>query len=283
MTDSTLPKLSTLGLTTASLAVCLVSGILTADTRQAGMDQTPLAGLDGGLSELVGIWSVDCSNPDEYFTLFNHTHMMTISGSDSVAGYTNLADSWANDEAVQLNPSENDLIWTIGSGESADVYEDQRCSSLPPMQTALHGEAVTFFQQSDDLMQACAASGQNCIETFFEHADIASTGGINEADLSRLIRIGAYFAVFDDNGQAQFSDIAAGQAASVALAPLASNLLIRSFDYDADGQLSIAEVTADRGLFDADDLSPATGAASELEDGLRQSVQQLQQLLMMMQ
>lgn len=273
------PTARTVGLANVLILTSFVATPALSETRQSGIEQQPIAAFEGDIAELSGIWAVDCSNPDDYFTLFNQTHVFTLSGEHGVVGYVPLAESWVNDDMVAIERTGGQLIWTIGN----DVYEDQQCADLPATLSALHGEAVSFFLQTDDLIAACEESGQACLETFFEHADIANTGGLNEADLSRLIRIGGNFGVIGSDGEATFDDIAISQAVSIPLAPLAASLLIRGFDYDADGQLSIAEIAQDRNLFDTDQLGATPGAAQELEDNIRQSVQQLQQLLIMMQ
>ena len=249
-----------------------------------------LESFDGDIGELVGVWTPDCDDPTGYFTLINRTHVLTISDSDPDAdrerwvSYDSLEESWINDDDLNIERSGEVISWTFEYDDGVEIYEDKRCEDLPPAVSALHGEAVAFFQTTDEMGAACAEGRERCIEALLGFADTARTGGVNEADLSRLIRIAAYYGTIDTTeGTTNISEIATSQAIAVAVAPIAANLIVRGFDYDGDGQLSAAEIATDRGLLDVEGVGPARGVASDLEEQLRENLDQLQNLLRILQ
>ena len=249
-----------------------------------------LESFDGDIGELVGVWAQDCRDPTAYFTLINRTHVLTFPDNDWDSDrerwvyYSALEESWLNDEEWVIARLGDTLTLTYEYDHSVEIYEYELCPELPPAISALHGEAVAFFESTDEIGTACAEGRERCIEALLGFADTAGTGGLNEADLSRLIRIAAYYGAIDAaGGAASVSELATSQAIAIAVAPIAANLVVRGFDYDGDGQLSAAEIATDRGLLDVEGVGPARGVASDLEEQLRENLDQLQNLLRILQ
>lgn len=250
----------------ATLSIFTSAWLLAEDHTFKGIDR----------SEWMGIWAEDCADPDEFFTLINLSHVMTISAFDDEVYYAELESSWLNDPDINFKLSDNTLRWLIGD----DVYTDQRCTQLPPTLSLLHGEAASFFFASSDIAQQCSLSREACADAMISHFDMANTGGINEADLSRILRIATYFGTLDTwNSTASFEDLWIGQAVAVSVSPLIARTLIRNFDYDGDQQLSLQEFAMDRELFNVSQLTPNTGSGERV----RELFEQLEQLFLLFQ
>jgi hypothetical protein len=233
-------------------------------------------------SEWMGIWSEDCSNPDEFFTLLNQTHVLTLSVRDDEVYYSELESSWLNDPDLEFELNQNELSWIFRTTGGDDIYIDQRCEQLPPTLSLLHGEAARFFFSSSGIATQCLSSREACAAAMMSTFDMANTGGLNEADIARLLRIATYFGTLDTwNSTASFEDLWLGQALAASVAPLLARTLIRNFDYDGDQQLSAQEIAMDRALFDATLLAP--NATSGSGDRLREMLDQLEQLFLMFQ
>lgn len=233
-------------------------------------------------TEWIGIWSEDCSDPDEFFTLVNLTHVLTLSSRDDEVYYSELELSWLNEPDLEFEINGNELSWIFRATSGDDIYIDQRCDQLPPTLSLLHGEATRFFFSSSDIATQCQRTREACAAAMMHHFDRADTGGLNEADIARLLRIATYFGTLDTwDSTATFEDLWIGQALAVSIAPLIARTLIRNFDYDGDQQLSAQEIAMDRALFDATHLTP--NATSGSGERVREMLDQLEQLFLLFQ
>lgn len=256
----------------AILLIAASSSVFASNPTFQGVDRT----------ELSGIWSEDCSDPDQFFSLFNLTHVLTISTQDDEVYYSELELSWLNDPDLEFKLNQDELHWIFRSSTGDDLYIDQRCEQLPPTLSLLHGEAVRFFFASSDIATQCGVSREACAASMIHHFDMANTGGLNEADLARLLRIATYFGTLDTwDSTATQEDLWIGQAVAVSIAPLIARTFIRNFDYDGDEQLSLQEFAMDRELFDATHLSP--NATSGSGERVRELLDQLEQLFLLFQ
>lgn len=229
---------------------------------------------------LMGIWSEDCADPSAFFTLINLTHVLTLSNPDDEAYYSDLESSWLNDADLDFELNQNELNWVFRALGGDEVYTDQRCAQLPPNLSLLHGEAAHFFFTSSAIAQQCLLSRETCAAAMMSHFDRAKTGGLNEADIARLLRIATYFGTLDNvESTAPFEDLLIGQAVAMSFAPLVARTLIRNFDYDGDNQLSAQEIAMDRGLFDATYLAPNGGSGERI----RELLEQIEQLFLLFQ
>jgi hypothetical protein len=233
-------------------------------------------------AELMGIWAEDCSDPEAFFTLINLTHVMTISALDNEVYHSELESSWLNDSDIQFDLTDSTLNWRIGNAENHDVFIDQRCDQLPPTLSLLHGEASRFFFATSDIARQCVLSREACADAMVTHFDMANTGGLNEADIARLLRIATYFGTLDTwDATATFEDLWIGQAIAMSVSPFIAGTLIRNFDYDGDQQLSLQEFAIDRELFDVGHLTPNTTHGSG--ERVRELLEQLEQLFLLFQ
>lgn len=231
---------------------------------------------------LMGIWAEDCSNPDEFFTLINLSHVLTLSTLDDEVYYKELEASWLNDADLDFKLNQNELSWIFRASGGDEIYTDQRCAQLPPTLSLLHGEATHFFFSSSAIAQECLNSREACAAAMMTHFDRASTGGLNEADIARLLRIATYYGTLDTwEATATFEDLWIGQAIAVSIAPTIARTLIRNFDYNGDNQLSALEITMDRELFDPNLLAP--NATSGSGERARELLNQLEQLFLLFQ
>lgn len=264
----------------ASLSLFLVAGPATADspgwTRSAD-----LAAYDGSMDRLVGIWGSDCGSADGSFFVMNRSHVLDIS-PDGVYYYA-MDEGWLNSTDGALSVENDTAIYEFRTEEGARRAEFKRCAGLPPKLSFIHGEAVSFVLEIPDLQEACNRDRPSCVDTLLDRTDMAGTGGLNEADLARLIRIAAYIGAAQDEGMKP-GDLGGNQAIAVGLGPLAANLLIRSYDYDADGQVTPQELAADRaGLFGSGSVGIAGEAADGVEDRVREQLERLKGLMRMFQ
>jgi hypothetical protein len=89
----------------------------------------------------------------------------------------------------------------------------------------------------------------------------------------------AYVAAVGSQGPTKHKDLAALMASSLPLAPLLASAIVKSFDYDNDGLLSIQELSQDRGsLIDQLESQVGSNLGEHLGD-LKQSLQPLERLL----
>jgi hypothetical protein len=273
-----------------ALALLLIlSGNAFAQTPSSWPRSQALSAFTGEISDLVGIWAEDCSQPNggDHVMVINRTHALVIQQYDSANDVTfgRLEDSWLNQTEDSYRLADDLLYYQAESDESEDVPEEQavaeKCRALPTSTSLLHGEATTLLLAMPAVQAACERSTAMCANELIAVGDMADTGGLNEADLSRLIRIATYLGTAE--GYADGDQILGGQAISLGLAPIIAELMLRSFDYDADQQLSLEEITADRSLLSAGSLNVADSSSDQIQESLKEGIQRLEGLLRMMQ
>ena len=219
--------------------------------------------------------------------VFNRTHALVIQQYDSATDVTfgRLEDRALNQTEDSYRLADDLLYYQAESDESGDVPEEQavaeKCRALPTSTSLLHGEATTLLLAMPAVQTACERSTAMCANELIAVGDIADTGGLNEADLSRLIRIATYLGTAE--GYADGDQILGGQAISLGLAPIIAELMLRSFDYDADQQLSLEEITADRSLLSAGSFHVADSSSDQIQESLKEGIQRLEGLLRMLQ
>ncbi|AUB78248.1 hypothetical protein BBH56_03445 [Spiribacter roseus] len=255
-----------------------------AQTPSSWPSSQALSAFSGEVSDLVGIWAGDCSQPNGggYVEIINRTHILAVSQTDSATDVTfdRLEDSWLNHSEDSYRVDGGLLYY-----QSADVPEEQavaeKCRALPTSTSLLHGETTTLLLAMPAVQAACEQSTTICANELIAAGDMADTGGLNGADLSRLIRIATYLGTAE--GSADGDQILGGQAISLGLAPAIADLVLRSFDYDADRQLSLEEITADGRLLGAGSLSVTDSSSDQLQESLEEGMQRLEGLLRMLQ
>ena len=266
-----------------------LTGNAFAQTPSSWPSSQALSAFSGEVGDLVGIWAEDCSraNGGDHIFVFNRTHALFIQRSDSATDVTfgRLEDSSLNHAEGSYRVADGLMFYQAASDESGDMPEEQvgaeQCRALPASASLLHGEAATLLLAMPAMQAACEESPSICGNELIAIGDMADTGGLNEADLSRLIRIATYLDMAE--GYADGDQIIAGQAISLGLAPIMAEMILRSFDYDADQQLSLEEITTDRSLLNAGSLNVPKSSSDQLKESLQQGMQRLQGLLRMLQ
>ena len=151
--------------------------------------------------------------------------------------------------------------------------------TLPGVHALLHGEAVAMFAVMDQVYGRCAQDRAACAQTLFDGVDVSGDGQLSPAELARLFRVLAYVAAVGSQGPTKHKDLAALMASSLPLAPLLASAIVKSFDYDNDGLLSMQELSQDRGsLIDQLESQVGSNLGEHLGD-LKQSLQPLERLL----
>lgn len=265
------------------------SGGVPAQTPDSWPTSQALDAFSGEISDVVGIWAKDCSrqNGGEYVTVVNRTHALTLTdaGTGRAVSFSELQDSWLDQAEGEYRVADGVLYFQGIGQEPGNPPEEQiageQCRALPASTSLLHGEAASLLLAMPAVQAACADSPAVCADELMAVGDVADTGGLNEADLSRLIRIATYLGTAD--GDADSDQILGGQAASIGLAPILADMILRSFDYDADQQLSLDEMTADRSLLNAGSLNVAESSGNQLQQSLQQGMHRLEGLLRMLQ
>jgi hypothetical protein len=273
-----------------ALALLLIlTGNAFAQTPSSWPSSQALSAFTGEVSDLVGIWAEDCSVPNggDHVVVINRTHLLHVTRMDSAASvsFQRLEDSWLNNTEDIYRVDDGLLYYQVAGDGSGDMPKEQvgaeQCRALPASSSLLHGEAATLLLAMPAVQAACERSTAMCANELIAVGDMAGTGGLNEADLSRLIRIATYLGTAE--GYADGDQILGGQAISLGLAPIIADLMLRSFDYDADQQLSLEEITADRSLLSAGSLNVADSSGDQLKESLAEGIQRLESLLRMLQ
>lgn len=235
--------------------------------------------LPNDIENMTGIWAENCSDPTDFFSIIGPDGVIDMN-EDSVF-YTDIQSSWLADD--EFPASFQDDGATLQLRISDDEHLDLKpCDTLPGQNGLFFGEPVQFLLDSSELVSTCEMDQQECMNRFMSMVDMGNTGTINEADLSRLIRISTFFGMVDEH-ETSTQDLIAAQVLAMTLAPTVARTFIRNFDYDGDGDLSLDELLVNRGQLEHD-LAGLTGdTASNLEQSLRQQLDQLIPLLMQLQ
>ena len=150
----------------------------------------------------------------------------------------------------------------------------QACTALPANLIALHGEAMALFLDADKEIGACRhQEAATCIHAVFGLIDVTGDKRLSTAEIARAVRVAAYFSAAADFS-ASSKDLAKALLWTHAAGPLIGQTLIGSYDYDADGMLSIEEISLGREQILADGWSGkitdgGSKAAREVLDSLQ--------------
>ena len=278
----------TAGLFVLALLIMLSHNTL-AQTAYSWPSSEALKAFSGEVSDLVGTWAADCSHPNGsgYVEAINRTNILGVSRTDAeaYASFYRLDESGLNHSEGKYRVANGLLYYQAVSDEPGDMPDEQvaakQCRVLPTSTSLLHGEAATLLLAMPAVQAACEESSAMCADELIAVGDMADTGGLNEADLSRLFRIATYLGTAE--GEADGDQIIGGQAISLGLAPIMAEMILRSSDYDADQQLSLEEITADRSLLNAESLNVPESSSDQLQQSLQQGMQRLEGLLRMLQ
>ena len=140
-----------------------------------------------------------------------------------------------------------------------------RCDELQGPLALLHGEPVRVLLDAGAVPSACATSAPLCLQTLFDVADTHRDGKLTRAELSRILRVGAYLAAGSEEN-VEPADAFGAAASMIPLGPIAASAILASYDYDGDERLSLTELTNDIAPSQALNAAAGAEAIGQLED-----------------
>lgn len=174
------------------------------------------------------------------------------------------------------------LDFTIDDGRLDGTWIS--CPTVPAALRWGFGEGIAVLEAMGDIRRACAGPhGAACLEAIWGYMDVSGDGKLSRAEITRGLR-GTVFLVTYSMQQSALvptDELVAPMAVGALVAQWLAGRIIESFDYDADGLLSIEELFQDRGdlaevMLALEQLGPA-GVAT----GVDQSRAMLQPVLQM--
>lgn len=254
-------------------------GLATAPAPAAAQSSAADGAGSGDVPAFEGLWATDCQAPDRnsgWFVVATGGHVL-IGGAD-YANFTPTETSYLGRSDVTVTRPEDTTLRVVQARNDGDRYDVTLapCSGLPPLWQTLHGEAVGFLKRIPDLNEACGDGRAACREAVLAELDMAKTGGVNEADLARLVRVAAYVGTASqEDGPAEADALLTARGISEGLGAPIADKIIRGHDYTATGQITRADIEAARTRVltestfkEASEQVPAAGEA--LESGLSQ-------------
>jgi hypothetical protein len=170
-----------------------------------------------------------------------------------------------------------------------------KCETLPGQYDAFFGDAIALFQGFDDVQSRCAdGSAKRCVQAVFDMFDVSGDERLSQAEISRALRAGAFFFGYESivAGRKELTaktdawelygvpvnEIYGAALAAALLGPFFTDNLIQSYDFDADGVLSMSEILQDRG---ADSLVAVGGTfgSAAAQTGLQGLISMVQGLI----
>lgn len=190
--------------------------------------------------------------------------MVTGQGDPAIAVGT---VSWNNDNAVLAFGSETIII---------PVAQAKRCDSASSNLVAAFGETLTLFFGMDQIVSDCANSrARRCLESVMNFVDVSGDERASQAELARAARALTSYVSYEialakrRESQGELTTQAArtvplsvlygGTASSVVLAPYISSHFLKTYDFDADGAVSVNELIQDREDLDIQALAASMG------------------------
>jgi hypothetical protein len=244
----------------------LALALLAAPAAAQGSAQGSTQEMNGGVPEpLRGAWFAgDCADPQAMLVLTARSaarvdaelpgRLFRFAAMRPAAGYTMGVGAGPEAPRLLFRPSPEGLDTIEPEPKTRDdrlpgdagVEVWRRCPAPPAALAALHGEGVAMLAAFEHLEAACGAGTPGaCAEALIRQGDVSGDGLLAPAELARIAR-GAAWVVAVQEGATQ--EVLAGAVGAGALGGiLAARLLVESLDYDADGRISAAELTQDRG------------------------------------
>lgn len=212
----------------------------------------------------TGVWSAgDCSGGDDIYFV-NSAAALVFSGPAVAVAEA----SWAGGA----------LIVKLAKKKRVLLLDDLvRCPAPPPLFRTAFPEAAALFRAFDRVRPHCAKPGSaSCGAAVFQELDVADDGRLSQAELGRALRAAGFFVGYSlavanrNKGKKQASqkstrpapvfvrteELIAAPGLAVLLGSFVTESLIRSYDFDGDGFLSIKELMQDRV---SDDMTALAG------------------------
>ncbi len=253
-------------------------------------------GLAGVPEALRGAWFAgDCADPSAMLVLTGRTAARVEAEAPArLFRFREMREAGSYSLGVAGGPDAPRLMWRPSTEGLETIEPDaktrddrlpgearplawRRCESRPPFLAALHGEGVAFLATLEHLEAACGTGSPGaCAEAFIRQGDVNSDSLLAPAEIARLLR-GAAWMLAVQEGATQDA-IAAAVGAGTLGGILAARLLVESLDYDADGKISLAELTQDSGAAFATAIGTAHGQPLRM-DGVAEGAGMLRGLM----
>ena len=154
-----------------------------------------------------------------------------------------------------------------------------RCANLRGPLALLHGETVAVMLDAGAVPEACAASADLCLKALFNVADTHRDGMLTQAELSRMLRVGAYMAA-GASDDVKPADAFGAAASMIPLGPIAASAILASYDYNGDDRISLSELTNDVAPSEAINAAAHSEAVNQLEDVTKKASEALMNMYM---
>lgn len=200
-----------------------------------------------------GIWSEGSCEPGKTHYLLNSGFVITFL---SQKGQTKLIFGpvqWAAGAPLLQRPEGMMLL--------PPVSTLQRCQALPAEYYAWFGESIALFQAYDEALQRCEGTTvERCAAAIFGVLDIARDGRLSVAEISRGLRAIGPLLAYDVivSGRKEVADpqarllvgtteLFSGSLLASVTGRFVVDGVLRTYDFDGDGFLSLSEILQDRG------------------------------------
>lgn len=164
----------------------------------------------------------------------------------------NVSYSWVENGMllIQQNTLQNDRSPTSEPIINSPSRAFLRCEHMSSSLSFLHGEGITFMAHASSISAACQQDGTQCAQAVMELIDVSKDGKLSKAELTRAIRILAYFAplLAKQDTWVSIGEISGYVASASLLGPLLASSIIGGSDYNNDGQISLDEIFIDRDM-----------------------------------
>mgnify|MGYP006252534689 FL=1 len=102
---------------------------------------------------------------------------------------------------------------------------------------------------------------------------------LTQAELSRMLRVGAYMAAAASN-DVKPADAFGAAASMIPLGPIAASAILASYDYNGDDRISLSELTNDVAPSEAINAAAHSEAVNQLEDVTKKASEALMNMYM---
>ena len=224
--------------------------------------------------DAIGIWSkAECGGSGDMY-LVNSSHALIVRSSEGESALAVVPAEWAGG-AVVLTPADGVVVLPTNNLS--------QCTALPALFYVGFGEVIALFQAYDGIRALCENDTPlSCAAAVFATVDISDDERISEAELARVVRASGtlltYATLADEQRKSLSNDgrpssfVPAGKlygavAITVFGGPFVIGNLVRSYDYDGDGFLSLEEIMQDRLPDDMAEIAVGLASAGIAEAG----------------
>ena len=224
--------------------------------------------------EAIGIWTdSECGGGGDTY-LFNSSRAMIVHSSEGNFALAVVPVEWAAGTVVV---SQADGVVVLPTENL------RQCSALPALSYVGFGEVIALFQAFDGIRALCNDDTPlSCATAVFSTVDISDDQRISEAELARVVRAGSVLLTYEILAAEQKKDPAddglsssfvpaeklySAVAITVFGGPIVIGNLVRSYDYDGDGFLSLEEIMQDRLPRDMAGIARSLASAGIAEAG----------------